>query len=566
MKTEKKKDNFTKNYILFHRLYIALFFVLVIVLELFLNKEFSIRSIVLCTLLLIFLILDELLLVLNLFDIASAINRIRFFQFIFLFAVIIFYNYGIYIFGCSLVLLINYGVEYISKGHENEYHDLSIRKLILGAVALVIVFLNFTNYTEAIWFSLVLVSLVMIFSIFIIVDNIYISSKKLFDSVNDLFYENNRILQHNDELIKYQEKVKTVNEQINYQKIELRKVVNDLEMANLEITSQSDIMKYMVSNFDVLKCANVIAEAISNVKKPSVCAIYIKENVYLNKQPSCIIKTNYISMERRLKKDISNIYNENSLLSEPIIIKGKEMKKYRFLGETNIASIAIFSIAEGKKSFGMLLLCSEEEEFFSGNLNYYETTIAEFKMSIRSSKMYLKMQDMAIKDGLTKIYNRVHFQELLDKESKLAIRYKSDLTVALLDIDNFKRVNDTYGHIAGDEVIKMVARLCKDEVENHGGFASRYGGEEFVLVLPKIKVENALSIMESLHNKIINTTVKFNDNLILTNSCIGITSYPAICDDVNLLVGRADAAMYYGKKHGRGRIIIDGQYNNTQGE
>ena len=142
----------------------------------------------------------------------------------------------------------------------------------------------------------------------------------------------------------------------------------------------------------------------------------------------------------------------------------------------------------------MMLIASNEENFFEKGISYYETCLVEYNVSVKSTKLYLQTQDMARKDGLTQIYNRVYFGQLFAAAAEEATKKQQPLSVALFDIDKFKNINDTYGHLAGDKVIKMVASIDDKFARAHGGFACRYGGEEFLLVLPGYDETQALPI------------------------------------------------------------------------
>ena len=102
-----------------------------------------------------------------------------------------------------------------------------------------------------------------------------------------------------------------------------------------------------------------------------------------------------------------------------------------------------------------------------------------------------------------------------------------------------------------------MANIGKKYADMYNGFTCRYGGEEFLLVLPDYDEEMALPVLEAFHEEIRNSVVEFNEYKISVNVCIGLTSYPNICQDSKLLVSRADKAMYYGKENGRGRLIVD---------
>ena len=103
----------------------------------------------------------------------------------------------------------------------------------------------------------------------------------------------------------------------------------------------------------------------------------------------------------------------------------------------------------------------------------------------------------------------------------------------------------------------MVASIDDEFARANGGFACRYGGEEFLLVLPGFDEKRALPVLEEMHAKIQNTIVHYDDKDIHVNVCIGLSVYPTICKDTKVLVSRADKSMYYGKKHGRGRLVVD---------
>ena len=139
------------------------------------------------------------------------------------------------------------------------------------------------------------------------------------------------------------------------------------------------------------------------------------------------------------------------------------------------------------------------------------------------------------------------------------LRQQKALTVALFDIDKFKRINDTYGHLVGDEVIKKIASITAHAIEETElGFICRYGGEEFVIALPDMSVEQALPIIQKLHTEIATTAVEAYGHVVTMNVSIGVSAYPELCDDVNQLIKRADWSMYYAKEHGRGQIKVDG--------
>lgn len=461
-------------------------------------------------------------------------------------------------FPIMLILTMLMSVEFIIHGSEYERSTVFVRKMMIVAPVTLNLIISVGTRTESVWFCYFLIQFIAVLMVYFIVDW-FVAVNANYESINrKISMEKTNIENINEKLIEYQNRVKSINEKINYQKIDLTRAMTELEQANTEIESQTEVMKYMASTFDVPKCINVITDAIMDVKKPKLCALYIDKNVYMNKFESYIIKSNYTSMQRRLRKDIEGIYHDVvDNKRESRIIKENDLKEYRFIGDANISTMAILPLGDENEKYGIMIVCSDDKAFFDKGLNYYETCIVEFNVAIKSTKLYLKMQDMARKDGLTGIYNRIYFNELFEKVSREAVAKKKPISVALFDIDKFKRVNDTYGHLVGDLVIKMVASVGQKYAEKYKGFASRYGGEEFLLVLPGYDENAALKILEAMHEEIINTKVEHDNVSINVNVCIGLSSYPNICSDTNILVSRADKAMYYGKRNGRGRLVID---------
>lgn len=461
---------------------------------------------------------------------------------------------------CMLTALL--AIEYCVLATGYDKSSVFIRRILLAISYMFNVALALVNKDEAEWVCYLLLQIFAIFIVYFVVDWLIALDNDYEVKKNRLIVEKNDIESTNEKLIDYQNRVKAINEQINYQKIDLARVIKELEQVNIEVKSQTEVMKYIALTFDIVKCIDVITDAIVDVKKTKLCALYIESDVYMNKVPSLDVKTNYTSLERRLRKEITDIYDGykdrfNVGEYEPEVYIDDNVKKFSFIGDVNITSMSLIPLIDDSRLYGIMIVGSDKEDFFEKGLKYYESCIVEFGVAVKSSNLYFKMQDMARKDGLTGIYNRLYFKELYTAAAGEAIKNNRPISVALFDIDKFKNVNDTYGHLMGDEVIKMVARVSKEYAERYNGFTCRYGGEEFLLVFPDFDEKQALPILEAMHEAIKTTTVSYNDTEININVCIGYSSYPCLCDDVELLISRADKAMYYGKKNGRGRLVMD---------
>jgi diguanylate cyclase (GGDEF)-like protein len=171
------------------------------------------------------------------------------------------------------------------------------------------------------------------------------------------------------------------------------------------------------------------------------------------------------------------------------------------------------------------------------------------------------MEELAVKDGLTSIYNRKYFIDHIEALVHQADQKEKPLSIALFDIDYFKSVNDKYGHIFGDEAIKLCASITDRLAREYNGLPVRYGGEEFLLVLPDKNLVQAQAIVKKLHASIKESTLLYKNGEVTEevhiDISIGVSSYPEIAKNSQKLLTRADNAMYYSKKHGRGRVTID---------
>ncbi len=174
-----------------------------------------------------------------------------------------------------------------------------------------------------------------------------------------------------------------------------------------------------------------------------------------------------------------------------------------------------------------------------------------------------RYKEMSITDFLTEIYNRRHFMELFTLEFSRSRRYDFQLSLMIYDIDNFKSINDTYGHSVGDEVLRVLTRLIREEIRQHDVFA-RYGGEEFVLMLPQTSVDGAMSVAEKLRQKVAAYHFDSMDGKNITIS-IGVATYPsAEFDTSEKLINAADNALYVAKRSGKNKVVFADPSHETK--
>jgi two-component system, cell cycle response regulator len=165
------------------------------------------------------------------------------------------------------------------------------------------------------------------------------------------------------------------------------------------------------------------------------------------------------------------------------------------------------------------------------------------------------LKNLAILDELTGVYNRREFNLQLKNELERSGRYNNCFTVLLLDIDHFKQLNDTYGHQAGDEALRQVAALFKQEFRELDRVA-RYGGEEFIVILPETSGASAYAVAERIRQLISTYALPFNGKTINMTISGGLATFPKDGETQEALIAAADQALYFAKRSGRNQIII----------
>ncbi len=157
-------------------------------------------------------------------------------------------------------------------------------------------------------------------------------------------------------------------------------------------------------------------------------------------------------------------------------------------------------------------------------------------------------------DGLTQVFNKRYFLEDLEREMGRAHRYRRELSLIMFDIDHFKRVNDTFGHLAGDYVLKHLAGVLKGRIRREDVLA-RYGGEEFAIILPEIDSYNALQFAEKVRRIIEAAPFVFEGTVIPVTISVGVATMTPDVQDPQIFIKIADEYLYQAKHAGRNRVV-----------
>jgi diguanylate cyclase (GGDEF)-like protein len=188
---------------------------------------------------------------------------------------------------------------------------------------------------------------------------------------------------------------------------------------------------------------------------------------------------------------------------------------------------------------------------------------AKINRLVREIELMSQLELLSISDGLTGLYNRRHFDAKIFEEARRAHRQNHDLFLAVIDVDNLKKMNDKYGHLAGDKLLKSVGDIIKHCIRENVDWPFRYGGDEFCVILTQVTRDQAISTSERFIES-------FNEKkLPLTGLSIGLAQFVRTQDakwteDIDDLVKRSDIALYKAKQTGRNRVVVDNKNGRPQ--
>ena len=181
---------------------------------------------------------------------------------------------------------------------------------------------------------------------------------------------------------------------------------------------------------------------------------------------------------------------------------------------------------------------------------YLPFFLHQLNLCLERISLYWKLERLSIRDFLTQVYNRRYFMERFQEEFRRAKRLSLNLSFLMVDIDYFKRLNDSYGHIVGDVVLTDIGRILKENVREID-FVARFGGEEFSIILTETSKEDALQVAKRIVREIAGFKFKAFDEEIKTTVSIGVATYPDNTVYPDMLIEIADRALYKAKESGR---------------
>lgn len=360
------------------------------------------------------------------------------------------------------------------------------------------------------------------------------------------------------------EKLILEKEKIEKDLVGYKQLSENLEVANRKLEAANQRLNKSAAEFYTLQ---QISQAIATI-------LDIKELLkFVNDVIIGVMGVNYSTIllsgsDNRMTIKTTNIYSDTSLkilkdnadcdvlkevamTGKPILANNVDEEKYPFVKERGVQAMLCIPLSSKNENYGLVLVEQERPDAFDDeHLKFLSAIGNQISVALENVGLYEKMQKMATTDALTKIYNRLYFNEALSKEMVKADKENYPMCVSIFDIDHFKKFNDTYGHLFGDLVLKTIARLAKDHAREQD-LVARFGGEEFVIIMPNTTMEEAVKLIDDLRVKIGKFHVKEGQISASVTASFGIAYYPEHGTTEAEVLSAADTALYKAKTEGR---------------
>ena len=328
-----------------------------------------------------------------------------------------------------------------------------------------------------------------------------------------------------------------------------------------DILDLYEVTKKMSASLDTGDMLRIFREAVSKIskfviarvilidesqQKPSARITYEIHNPSSGKPSSGAIHSGPSGKFDQVLVEAIAVKRETISIKPPI---AKDHPYFPYLGEASGSFIAMPLLSEGIP-IGIFTVLGADNE----HIESYSILAEQLSLELKKNNLYEKVQEMAITDGLTGIYVRRHFLERLNEEVARSKRHALKLTMLMIDLDHFKRCNDTFGHLVGDIVLKEIAKIMKEYVRQVD-IIGRYGGEEFVIALPDTDKGSAINVADRIRSSVEKHKFRAYDETISMTISIGVATFPENGQDVATLIDRADQALYKAKEEGRNKVV-----------
>lgn len=331
-----------------------------------------------------------------------------------------------------------------------------------------------------------------------------------------------------------------------------RRVMLEMERSQRELRVLQNQSARLMSTMELDDIYGIALEGVQGISEMGVALFAVNGNSFKLVGMMGIdepVRKNYT-----LKDTLAGMAARNGEMMYVPNTRGYSMPALPF-AKDGVSSALLIPIVYDMELLGLMAFVSGNTDPLSPrDMELLVVLLNQSAIAIKNAMLHAEIKRKSITDGLTGLFNHKHFQERFDHELRRTQRSKKPLSLFLMDIDFFKKINDTYGHQAGDEVLRYVSAVLKGALREID-IPARYGGEEFAAVLVETDKASAVMTAERLREELEQALIKADGHEIRITASFGVASYPLDADDKDQMIGRADKALYYAKQNGRNMVV-----------
>lgn len=319
-----------------------------------------------------------------------------------------------------------------------------------------------------------------------------------------------------------------------------------------------------INCLDIDRIADICVKSITELVGVRFASLYLLDEansmLHLHKHNHPFLINKIVSLNQNPPSPMVMAVGSRQLIlvddiethKKPVIKKSQRA----FSGNYQTSNCAIVPLVCQDRVVGVLNLADKMngDQFNSNDIALIELFSQLIGASIGNIRLFERIQHQATTDGLTGLVNHKTFYEVLEKELWRSRRYGGPISVIMVDVDNLKKINDTYGHRAGDKVIKEISRKIKESIRQIDT-AARYGGDEFAVILPNTSLSDATVVAQRMVETVASSPVTWKKELITLSISVGLGQYDAETNPEDI-TSRSDQALYMAKKAGKNTFRI----------
>lgn len=354
-------------------------------------------------------------------------------------------------------------------------------------------------------------------------------------------------------------KLKKVNSVLRGQKKKLLEERNALKKWGDDLSSLNELSKAISGTLDSDDIVIIASAKMQEIVPHDVsCVVLYNQKKLWVLSPMKL----YVEDTEEIKKIVLNamkkiVVSEDDSLYKVEVKCFKDQETAEGVFSPEMSSRLFYPMEIGDTRIGALhLIRNGDNPFSEYEQNLVSMLVSTLTLALRNSEIHREVQELATTDSLTGLFNNRYFRESLNRTFKSTMRYQNPVSLLMIDMDNFKQINDQFGHQGGDAVLREISnRLIRSLREID--VPARYGGDEIAIILPETSVEQAFYAAQRLKGLLENHPVHFRDQLINVTASIGVASCPnPAIKTVEDVIAVADKALYEAKKYGRNRIEV----------